>query len=146
MKNKLFVLCLVAILTITLLGSSSTAQTSSTNDLFKSVESLTMFQAAKFNAHYRAPNTDQIETLLEQEGIPLPNPEARALAVQVFRQMWAERNPTTPNPDKLQKLLETVIEKKASDLHVTTGSPPVFRIDGKIVSFDTTVLTAPDLT
>lgn len=45
---------------------------------------------------------------------------------------------------ELQKLLELVIEKKASDLHVTTGSPPVFRIDGKIVSFDTTVLTAPD--
>jgi twitching motility protein PilT len=45
---------------------------------------------------------------------------------------------------ELQKLLEMVIEKKASDLHVTTGSPPVFRIDGKIVSFDTTVLTAPD--
>ena len=45
---------------------------------------------------------------------------------------------------ELQKLLEMVIEKKASDLHVTTGSPPVFRIDGKIVSFDTTSLTAPD--
>jgi twitching motility protein PilT len=45
---------------------------------------------------------------------------------------------------ELQKLLELVIEKKASDLHVTTGSPPVFRIDGKIVSFDTTLLTAPD--
>ena len=71
MKNKLFVLCLVAILTITLLGSSSAAQTPSTNDLVKSVESLPMFQATKFDAHYRAPNTDQIETLLEQEGIPL---------------------------------------------------------------------------
>jgi twitching motility protein PilT len=45
---------------------------------------------------------------------------------------------------ELQKLLELVIEKKASDLHITTGSPPVFRIDGKIVSFDATVLTAPD--
>ena len=45
---------------------------------------------------------------------------------------------------ELQKLLELVIEKKASDLHVTTGSPPVFRIDGKIVSFDAAVLTAPD--
>ena len=45
---------------------------------------------------------------------------------------------------ELQKLLETVIEKKSSDLHITTGAPPVFRIDGKIVSFDQTVLTAPD--
>ena len=45
---------------------------------------------------------------------------------------------------ELQKLLETVIEKKASDLHVTTGAAPQFRIDGKLVSIDNTVLTAPD--
>ncbi len=45
---------------------------------------------------------------------------------------------------ELQKLLETVIEKKASDLHITTGAPPMFRIDGKLVSFDPTTLTAPD--
>jgi len=45
---------------------------------------------------------------------------------------------------ELQKLLETVIEKKASDLHITTGAPPQFRIDGKLTSFDSTVLTAPD--
>jgi twitching motility protein PilT len=45
---------------------------------------------------------------------------------------------------ELQKLLELVIEKKASDLHITTGSPPQFRIDGKLVTFDSTVLTPPD--
>jgi twitching motility protein PilT len=45
---------------------------------------------------------------------------------------------------ELQKLLETVIEKKASDLHVTTGAPPQFRIDGKLGNFDPTVLTAAD--
>ncbi len=45
---------------------------------------------------------------------------------------------------ELQKLLEMVIEKKASDLHITTGAPPTFRIDGKIASFDPTFLTAPD--
>ena len=45
---------------------------------------------------------------------------------------------------ELQKLLETVIEKKASDLHITTGAAPQFRIDGKLVSFDNNVLTAPD--
>jgi twitching motility protein PilT len=45
---------------------------------------------------------------------------------------------------ELQKLLELVIEKKASDLHITTGSPPQFRIDGKLVTFDTTILTPPD--
>src|SRR4030066_903435 len=45
---------------------------------------------------------------------------------------------------ELQKLLEIVIEKKASDLHITTGAAPQFRIDGKLMSFDDTVLTAPD--
>jgi twitching motility protein PilT len=45
---------------------------------------------------------------------------------------------------ELQKLLEIVIEKKASDLHLTTGAPPQFRIDGKLTTFDTTSLTAPE--
>jgi twitching motility protein PilT len=45
---------------------------------------------------------------------------------------------------ELQKLLEFMIEKKASDLHLTTGAPPQFRIDGKLVTFDPTVLTGPD--
>lgn len=45
---------------------------------------------------------------------------------------------------ELQDLLQMVIEKKASDLHLTTGAPPQFRIDGKLMSFDNTVLTAPE--
>lgn len=45
---------------------------------------------------------------------------------------------------ELQKLLEMVIEKRASDLHITTGAPPQFRIDGRLISFDNTVLTAQD--
>jgi hypothetical protein len=40
-------------------------------DLKKSVESLTMFQAKKFDAHYRTPNIEQIELLLQEQGIPL---------------------------------------------------------------------------
>jgi twitching motility protein PilT len=45
---------------------------------------------------------------------------------------------------ELQKLLEVMIEKKASDLHITTGSPPQFRIDGRLMTFDANVLAAPD--
>jgi twitching motility protein PilT len=45
---------------------------------------------------------------------------------------------------ELQKLLETVIEKKASDLHITTGAAPQFRTDGKLVHFDPAILTAAD--
>jgi twitching motility protein PilT len=48
------------------------------------------------------------------------------------------------NMVELQELLQTVIEKKASDLHITTGSPPQFRIDGRLTAFDSTVLTATD--
>lgn len=32
----------------------------------------------------------------------------------------------------IQQLLQTMIEKGASDLHITTGSPPQLRIDGKL--------------
>ncbi|MGZ9166349.1 MAG: M6 family metalloprotease domain-containing protein, partial [Anaerolineales bacterium] len=103
MKTKFFALCLVAILTISALGTASPQSLQA--DVVKSIQSLSMFNE-KFDAHYRAPNTDQIETLLEEEGIPLTSPEMRTMAVQVFRQKWIERNPTTPNPIKLQALLD----------------------------------------
>ena len=45
---------------------------------------------------------------------------------------------------ELQKLLEVMIEKKASDLHITTGSAPQFRIDGKLLTLDSTILAAAD--
>jgi twitching motility protein PilT len=38
--------------------------------------------------------------------------------------------PTTVN---LQQLLKAMVEKGASDLHLTTGSPPQLRIDGALV-------------
>jgi twitching motility protein PilT len=44
----------------------------------------------------------------------------------------------------LQKLLQTMIEKKASDLHITTGAPPQFRIDGKLTEAGSTPLNATD--
>ena len=43
---------------------------------------------------------------------------------------------------ELKNLLEVLIEKKASDLHITTGSPPVIRVDGKITRLNTEALTA----
>jgi twitching motility protein PilT len=45
---------------------------------------------------------------------------------------------------ELQQLLESVIEKKASDLHITKGSPPQFRINGSLTTFDPVALTATD--
>jgi twitching motility protein PilT len=38
-------------------------------------------------------------------------------------------------------LLKTMIEKGASDLHITTGSPPRLRVDGKLVPLDSPALT-----
>ncbi len=36
----------------------------------------------------------------------------------------------------MKELLELVIQKKASDLHISVGLPPVLRIDGKLVQTD----------
>ena len=38
-----------------------------------------------------------------------------------------------PSGLNLQQLLKAMIEKGASDLHITTGSPPQLRIDGSLV-------------
>lgn len=44
----------------------------------------------------------------------------------------------------LHELLKMMIEKNASDLHVTTGSPPRLRIDGKLVNIDHPSLNPAD--
>ena len=44
----------------------------------------------------------------------------------------------------LYDLLKMMIEKKASDLHITTGSSPRLRIDGKLVSIDHPSLAPAD--
>ena len=105
MKNKFFVFCLIAILTISVLGTSC-AQKPASLDVVKSVQSMAMFQTAKFSAHYRVPNIDQIDTLLEEQAIPLSNPLMKTQAEDAFMSEWAKRNPTTPNPDKLRALLD----------------------------------------
>jgi twitching motility protein PilT len=45
----------------------------------------------------------------------------------------------------LKQLLEDMIQRKASDLHITAGVPPEFRIDGSITPSEYEILT-PDLT
>jgi twitching motility protein PilT len=44
----------------------------------------------------------------------------------------------------LHQLLKAMIEKGASDLDITTGSPPQLRIDGKLIPLKTSILTAPE--
>lgn len=107
MKNKLLIFCLVAILTIALVGSSSFAQAPPTDDVVKRVESLAMFQSTKFDAHYRVPNAAQIEQLLQEEGISLEGAGSGQLqtGVGAFMEEFVERNPTTPNPGRLRQLM-----------------------------------------
>jgi twitching motility protein PilT len=44
----------------------------------------------------------------------------------------------------LHQLLKAMVEKGASDLHITTGSPPQLRIDGNLVPLKTAPLTPVD--
>jgi twitching motility protein PilT len=44
----------------------------------------------------------------------------------------------------LQALLKTMLDKGASDLHITAGSPPRLRIDGDVVKLQTEPMTAVD--
>ena len=44
----------------------------------------------------------------------------------------------------LRELLEIMVKKNASDLHLTVGSPPQLRIDGKLVKTEFDLLTPED--
>jgi len=46
----------------------------------------------------------------------------------------------------IDKLLQTVVNRKASDLHITVGQPPVIRIDGRLHRLETKVLEPEDTT
>ena len=47
-------------------------------------------------------------------------------------------------PLQIDKLLETVVKENCSDLHITTGQPPVVRKSGRLIQLDTKVLDAED--
>jgi twitching motility protein PilT len=44
----------------------------------------------------------------------------------------------------IDKLLQTVVNRDASDLHIAVGQPPVVRIHGRLVRLETKVLDAED--
>ena len=47
-------------------------------------------------------------------------------------------------PPTLHQLLKVMLDKGASDLHITTGSPPQLRIDGDLVPLRTDAMTPVD--
>jgi twitching motility protein PilT len=50
--------------------------------------------------------------------------------------------PAAPGPQlSLHQLLRAVVDKGASDLHITTGTPPQLRIDGSLMPLKTPALT-----
>jgi len=127
MKKKILGFCLIFSLIMAPLAILP-AQTVSSIDLVKQVQSLGMFSASKWTVHYRAPNTEQIETLLKEEGILLKDPQAAEQAVATFRQEWAKRNPTTPNPKKLNELLEKERQGKAGLMAAETTTPQIMSL------------------
>ena len=44
----------------------------------------------------------------------------------------------------IHQLLKTMVEQGASDLHITTGSPPMLRIDGNMVQMKMAPMNPPD--
>jgi len=38
----------------------------------------------------------------------------------------------TNTPQSIDELLTVMVEREASDLHMTAGSPPVIRVNGRI--------------
>ncbi|MEN6405316.1 MAG: type IV pilus twitching motility protein PilT [Thermoguttaceae bacterium] len=44
----------------------------------------------------------------------------------------------------IDKLLQTVVSRKASDLHIAVGQPPVLRLDGRLVRLETKILEPED--
>jgi len=47
---------------------------------------------------------------------------------------------------QIDKLLETVVKERVSDLHITVGQPPVIRSGGRMVRLETRTLSADDTT
>ena len=45
---------------------------------------------------------------------------------------------------QIDKLLETVVKEKVSDLHITTGQPPVVRMGGHLIRLETKTLEQAD--
>ena len=45
---------------------------------------------------------------------------------------------------QIDRLLETVVKKKASDLHLAVGRPPTLRLSGQLRELQTKVLEAED--
>jgi twitching motility protein PilT len=51
----------------------------------------------------------------------------------------------SPEAGRIRVYLEMAVQHKASDVHLSVGQPAIFRINGRLVSFDTPVLNEDEL-
>ena len=100
-KRGLLASSLVLALLVAVTVGVATLAAPATN-VGSAVRSLGMFSDSKWTVHYRVPTDDQIELLLEDKGISLAGPEAKATAVQTFRQEWASATPPPRTPRNLR--------------------------------------------
>jgi immune inhibitor A len=128
--KKVFALCLVAILSISLLGSAFKAPAE--DSVVKRIQSLAMFKATKFTDHLRMARDEDIVRILEDNSILLPGagPQVMQMAVEEFRKQFIQRNPTTPNPQKLQALLdkERGVAAMATTMSVEAEEPQIMSL------------------
>jgi len=107
MKRKIFSVLSVVVLLSSLLAASPVS-TGPAAPAAKSVQSLAMFQAAKFDAHYRVPRDETIEQMLVDLAVVKPGTARSQVEgiVRQFKNEFIKRNPTTPEPRKLAQLLK----------------------------------------
>src|SRR3954469_12546024 len=77
--------------------------------------------------------------LFDFRKLPAPETEVRAAA--------PAPGPTLATPGgmiPMEDLLRLVVDENASDLHLTVGSPPALRLNGRVVKLDVRPLVAED--
>ena len=147
MKHRLLMLALVLALiaAAAIAAAVLPARSAAPADVGAAVKALPMFGDGKWETHYRAPNDAQVDLLLREEGIPLTDAAARTKAEKTFREEWAERNPTTPNPKKFAKLIRR--ERKGDPTTVTGSQFMSLAVPVEFPNtdtFDAWVVTDPD--
>ena len=50
----------------------------------------------------------------------------------------------TASEIELDKMLATVLERNASDLHLAPGEPPIIRVDGALIKLDSFSMLTPE--
>jgi immune inhibitor A len=108
---------LIAVIVVAVVATSvALASQPTAADVTAAVKALPIFSQSKFPAHLVVPKDAVVENMLIEKGIPLKG-ALKSQAIQTFRQEWAKRNPTTPNPHKLEQILHN--EQAGSPVAVT---------------------------